>query len=139
MQLTRTENESLRDKSGPLPTSSRRVSVNCRSPGAYSPGEKNRYDDYDVQFLINGDVVNIVDKEHTTSHHMAKGKEVPVAQAWDLIQSHPLVKQGLVEVADVCERLKGAAKCDGHGLVFEESIIWQVIEELRGRDGEELA
>ena len=64
--------------------------------------------------------------------------DVPASQAWDLIQSHPLVKQGLVDIADVCERLKGAAKCDGHGPVFEESTIWQAVEESRRSGGDEL-
>lgn len=63
---------------------------------------------------------------------------MPAAQTWDLIQSHHLVKQGLVDIADVCERLKGAAKCDGHGPVFEEATIWAAIESSRRSGGDEL-
>lgn len=93
---------------------------------------------YNVQALSNGNVVNAADRDHAASRHMHKGKEVPVAQAWDVIQSHPLVQQGLVDVTDVVERLKGASKCDGHGPVFEESTIWQAIAESRRSDGDEL-
>jgi hypothetical protein len=95
-------------------------------------------DAYNIQSLNNGSVINTADKDHAASRRKAKGKEVPAAQAWDVIQSHPLVKQGLVDVADVCERLKGAAKCDGHGPVFEESTIWQAVEESRRSGGDEL-
>lgn len=42
---------------------------------------------------------------------------------WDLIVGHPLYKQGLVDVQEVCDRLKGNAKCDGQGPVFEEGAI----------------
>jgi hypothetical protein len=67
-----------------------------------------------------------------------EGKELPAQQTWDLIQSHPLVKQGLVDIADVCERLRGLARCNGHGPVFEESAVWKVVEESRRGGGDEL-
>jgi hypothetical protein len=95
-------------------------------------------DGYNVQALSNGSVVNAADKDHAASRHKSKGREVPAAQAWDVIQQHPLVKQGLVDVTDVVERLRGAAKCDGHGPVFEESTIWQAVEESRRSGGDEL-
>ena len=114
------------------------MSVSYPSPGAHLPGEDIKDDDYNVQSLDNGSVLNAADKDHAASRRKTKGKEIPAAQAWDLIQSHPLVKQGLVDIADVCERLKGAAKCDGHGPVFEESTIWQAVEESRRSGGDEL-
>ncbi|KIM98318.1 hypothetical protein OIDMADRAFT_128523, partial [Oidiodendron maius Zn] len=46
---------------------------------------------------------------------------------WDYISAHPLFKQGLVDVGDVSERLKGVAKCDGLGPVFEEKEIINAI------------
>ena len=91
-----------------------------------------------MQALSNGSVVNAADKDHAASRRKSKGREVPAAQAWDVIQQHPLVKQGLVDVTDVVERLRGAAKCDGHGPVFEESTIWQAVEESRRSGGDEL-
>lgn len=138
MQRARTENEILRATSGHSPTASRRVSASYPSPGAHLPDDDVEEAVYNVQLLSNGSVVNAADKNHVTSRHLRKGKEVPAAQAWDVIQSHPLVQQGLVDVTDVVERLKGAATCDGHGPVFEESTIWQAVEESRRSGGDEL-
>jgi len=58
--------------------------------------------------------------------------------AWDLIQSHPLVKAGVVDIGDVCERLKGLARCDGMGPVFEEREVWRAVEGCRRGGGDEL-
>jgi AP-1-like factor len=138
LQRARTENEILRATSGhasvsPPPP----VSASYPSPGAHLLLEEDEKDDfYNVQPVSNGAVINAADREH--SRQLARDKEVPAAKAWDLIQSHTLVKQGLVDVADVCERLKGSAKCDGHGPVFEESAIWQAIDESRRCGGDEL-
>ncbi|KAF2654151.1 hypothetical protein K491DRAFT_601400 [Lophiostoma macrostomum CBS 122681] len=141
LQRARTENEILRATTGQhSPTSSRPVSASYPSPGALLPDEEGSREDerYNVQSLPNGSVVNTADKEHAASRRRTRGKEVPANQTWDLIQSHPLVKQGLVDIADVCERLKGAAKCDGHGPVFEESTVWRAVEESRRSGGDEL-
>lgn len=138
LQRARTENEILRATSGQSPASSRPVSVSYPSPGAHLPDEDDKDDDYNVQSLNHGSVINAADKGHSASRRKTRGKEIPAAQAWDLIQSHPLVKQGLVDIADVCERLKGAAKCDGHGPVFDETTIWQAVEESRRSGGDEL-
>jgi AP-1-like factor len=138
LQRARTENEILRATTGQSPAPSRPVSVSYPSPGAHLPDEDAKDDDYNVQSLTSGSVLNAADREHTASRRNTEGKEIPAAQAWDLIQSHPLVKQGLVDIADVCERLKGAAKCDGRGPVFEESTIWQAVEESRRSGGDEL-
>ncbi|KAF2176166.1 hypothetical protein K469DRAFT_755810 [Zopfia rhizophila CBS 207.26] len=141
LQRARTENEILRATSGQhSPISSRPVSASYPSPGAHLPDEEGMKEDedYNIQSLPNGSVVNSADKEHVASRRMTKGKEIPAAQTWDLIQSHLLVKQGLVDIADVCERLKGAAKCDGHGPVFEESAVWKAVEDSRRSGGDEL-
>lgn len=58
-------------------------------------------------------------------------------QTWDYIQSHELFKKGLVDVGDVCERLKKMARCDGQGPVFQEGDIRKAIDESAvagGRD-----
>ncbi|KAJ4286424.1 hypothetical protein N0V90_013123 [Kalmusia sp. IMI 367209] len=135
LQRARTENEILRATTGHSPTSSRPVSASYPSPGAHLPDEEGD-DPYNVQSLSNGSVVNSADKDQPRRKH--KSREIPAAQTWDLIQSHPLVKQGLVDIADVCERLKGAARCDGHGPVFEETIVWAAIESSRRSGGDEL-
>lgn len=46
---------------------------------------------------------------------------------WDYIQAHELFGKGLVDVGDVCERLKKMARCDGQGPVFQESDVRQAI------------
>jgi len=56
---------------------------------------------------------------------------------WDYIQQHELFQKGLVDVGDVCERLKKLARCDGQGPVFEEGDIRMAIKESAvagGRD-----
>lgn len=58
-------------------------------------------------------------------------------QTWDYIQSSVLFKKGLVDVGDVCERLKKVARCDGQGPVFCEGDIRRAISESAvagGRD-----
>jgi AP-1-like transcription factor len=57
---------------------------------------------------------------------------------WDYIQAHELFRKGLVDVGDVCERLKDLAKCDGQGgPFFRESDVRRAIAESAvagGRD-----
>jgi AP-1-like transcription factor len=56
---------------------------------------------------------------------------------WDYIQAHELFRKGLVDVGDVCERLKQMARCDGQGPSFLESDVRAAIAESAvagGRD-----
>jgi hypothetical protein len=56
---------------------------------------------------------------------------------WDYIQAHELFRKGLVDVGDVCERLKKMARCDGQGPIFLEKDVRQAIAESAvagGRD-----
>ncbi|KAI9778617.1 MAG: hypothetical protein M1839_008011 [Geoglossum umbratile] len=57
---------------------------------------------------------------------------------WDAIQEHQLFKKGLVDVGDVCDRLKNLAKCDGQGPVFEERDIRLAIEASAASGSDEL-
>ena len=60
-----------------------------------------------------------------------------VGKVWDYIQAHDLFRKGLVDVGDVCERLKKLARCDGQGPVFQESDVRKAIAESAvagGRD-----
>ena len=76
---------------------------------------------------------------HRITVNEATGERLLDAGAtWDLIQSHPLSQKGMVNIADVCERLKGDARCDGQGPVFEEGRIRQVIEESSAVGNDEL-
>lgn len=63
---------------------------------------------------------------------------LPAAATWDLIQAHPLVKRGVVDIADVCEALRGTARCDGQGPVFREEMVWRAVEGARRGGGDEL-
>ena len=55
---------------------------------------------------------------------------------WDYIQAHQLFKDGLVDIADVTERLKGTSACDGTGPAFKEELVKRAVEESAalGRD-----
>ncbi|KAI1851909.1 hypothetical protein JX265_008285 [Neoarthrinium moseri] len=78
----------------------------------------------------------------TPSHRVVEsegGEKLYAAGAtWDLIINHDLFKKGLVDVGDVSERLKSKARCDGQGPVFEESAIFQAIEESVASGSDEL-
>jgi hypothetical protein len=53
---------------------------------------------------------------------------------WDYIQGHDLFRRGLLDIDNVCERLKGRARTDGNGLVFREGDVNRAIHESkRGR------
>lgn len=58
-------------------------------------------------------------------------------QTWDYIQAHEMFRKGLVDVGDVCERLKKLARCHGQGPVFRERDIRRAIDKSAvagGRD-----
>jgi AP-1-like transcription factor len=57
---------------------------------------------------------------------------------WDLIQSHELFRKGMVDIGEVCSRLKDRALCDGNGPAFAEGEILRAIEESVGGAGDEL-
>lgn len=55
-------------------------------------------------------------------------KLLDTGAAWDLIQGHELFRKGVLDIAGVAGRLKGAAQCDGQGPAFRESDIRRAIE-----------
>lgn len=57
---------------------------------------------------------------------------------WDLIQNHDLYKRGLVDIGDICDRLKGLVQCNGQGPAFREGQIRRVIEESVAGGSDEL-
>ena len=57
---------------------------------------------------------------------------------WDLIVGHPLYKEGLVDVHEVCDKLKTRARCDGQGPVFEEGAILEFIRQSAASGNDEL-
>jgi AP-1-like transcription factor len=76
------------------------------------------------------------------SHRVATseaGERLLAAGAtWELIIGHELFKSGLVDVADVSNRLKNQARCDGQGPVFEEGAILAAIEQSVGSGSDKL-
>jgi AP-1-like factor len=60
------------------------------------------------------------------------------AATWDYIMEHPLVRSGQVDITDVCERLRRAARVDGGGPVFSEREIRHAVEDSRRGGGDEL-
>lgn len=66
-------------------------------------------------------------------------KLLDASATWDLIQEHELFKKGLVNIAEVSERLKGMAQCDGQGPAFKESLVRRAIEQsAAGHSSDEL-
>ncbi|KAJ4420849.1 AP-1-like transcription factor [Neurospora sp. IMI 360204] len=80
--------------------------------------------------------------EKTPSHRVVKSENgerlLAAGAAWDLMQSHELFKRGLVDIQAVSELLKGQAKCDGQGPVFEERAIVEAIEQSVASGSDEL-
>ncbi|CAK7226726.1 AP-1-like transcription factor [Sporothrix bragantina] len=78
----------------------------------------------------------------TPSHRIATsdtGERLLGAGAtWDLIIGHESFKRGLIDVADISNRLKSQAKCDGQGPVFEERAILAAIEQSVGSGSDSL-
>lgn len=57
---------------------------------------------------------------------------------WNMIITDPAAQDGMVDLSMVCARLKGLAKCDGQGPVFEESDVRNAIRESSTEDRDEL-
>jgi AP-1-like transcription factor len=122
LQKMSTENEILRATTNMC--SNRSASPASNPPTTTGPMHFNPTDFYS-DLLANH-------TNKTPSHRVVNsetGEKLYAAGAtWDLIINHDLFKRGLVDVADVSERLKSKAKCDGQGPVFEESAIVAAIE-----------
>lgn len=57
---------------------------------------------------------------------------------WDLIQNHELFRKGMVDIGEVCDRLKDRAMCDGSGPAFAEGEIMRAIQDSVAGAGDEL-
>ena len=58
--------------------------------------------------------------------------------AWELIQAHEMYRKGVVDIGEVCDRLKEKVMCDGSGPTFAEGEVIKAIEESVGAAGDEL-
>ncbi|KAI1362446.1 hypothetical protein F5Y08DRAFT_341668 [Xylaria arbuscula] len=131
MQKISTENEVLRATS----------SVHAQHNGSMSPitGITTGPMQYNPTDFYSDLLQNHVNK--TPSHRIVEsgGERLLAAGAtWDYIISHDLFKKGLVDVADVSERLKCQAKCDGQGPVFEERSVLKAIMDSVASGSDEL-
>ena len=139
-----TENEILRATSGggstgPHPYADDSDEITSTGPLHYTPRDfYSRLDLSDNK----GSPSYYRDKKYIASQRITvsvdSGERLLAAGAtWDYIQQHELFQKGLVDVGDVCERLKKLARCDGQGPVFGESDIRMAIKESAvagGRD-----
>ncbi|KAK0729682.1 hypothetical protein B0H67DRAFT_4911 [Lasiosphaeris hirsuta] len=131
LQKMSTENEILRATS---------VSGGAGSPGANAPPTTTGPMSYNPTDFYSNVLQNHANK--TPSHRIVTsddGERLLAAGAtWDLIINHDMFKRGLVDIADVSDRLKSQAKCDGQGPVFEERAILEAIEESIASGSDEL-
>ena len=139
-----TENEILRAtsggaSSGPHPYADDSDEITSTGPLHYTP--RDFYSKLDLS--DNKDSPSYFgDKKYVASQRITvsadSGERLLAAGAtWDYIQQHELFQKGLVDVGDVCERLKKLARCDGQGPVFEERDVRMAIKESAvagGRD-----
>jgi hypothetical protein len=126
-----TENEILRATS--------MATANAGAPGAAAPTTTGPMSYKPTDFYSN---VLQGHANKTPSHRVVtseKGERLLAAGAtWELIVNHELYKRGLVDVAQVSDRLRPQAKCDGQGPVFEESAIIEAIEQSVVENSDEL-
>ncbi|KAI9703230.1 MAG: hypothetical protein M1836_007795 [Candelina mexicana] len=132
LQKVATENEILRatssSTSGPAAKPSPSEVV---GPMNYSP--------IDIYYSNVLDGHDNKSRSHRITVSEKTGEKMLAAGAtWDLIQQHELFLKGLVDVGDVCERLKKIAKCDGQGPVFEERDVLDAIEASAASGSDEL-
>lgn len=127
-----TENEVLRATSGIQgggPSSSLSPEPTTTGPMHYSPSD----------FYTN---VLAGHANKTPSHRIVTSDEgerlLAAGATWDLITSHELFKRGLVDIADVSDRLRTQARCDGQGPVFSERAILAAIDESVANGSDEL-
>lgn len=128
LQKAATENETLKATS---------ASSNCRGSEPVSYTGPMRYSPTDFY-------AEVLERHEnkTPSHRIVTSDNgdrlLAVGAAWDYIIHHPLYVKGLVDIGDVSESIKNAAKCDGQGPVFEERTIIEAIEKSAASGSDEL-
>ncbi|KAJ9130430.1 Fluconazole resistance protein 3 [Coniochaeta hoffmannii] len=148
-QQTMTENERLKREMQKVNTENEilRATASLHGAGGNSPGSNGHHTpltagpmSYNPKDFYTNVLENHENK--TPSHRIvtseAGEKLLAAGATWDLIINHDLFKRGLVDVADVSERLKSQAKCDGQGPVFEERAILEAIEQSVASGSDEL-
>ena len=132
LQKLATQNEILRATSS---HSNQHVS-NLRAPSPLSGPLRYTPKDFQAAVGIDHPTNGVSHRIHRSA---ATGERLLAAGAtWDMIQSHELYQRGMIDVSDVCERLKGNATCDGTGPAFSEGAIKRAIEESVASCGDQL-
>ncbi|KAL4808884.1 hypothetical protein BDV18DRAFT_91116 [Aspergillus unguis] len=75
---------------------------------------------------------------HRVTYCKVTGERLLDAGAtWELIQGHEMFKKGVMDLAAVTAKLKGAAQCNGQGPAFRECQVREAIEAsvMEGADG----
>ncbi|MCJ1413843.1 hypothetical protein MMC32_000168 [Xylographa parallela] len=123
LQKLATQNEILRATTGPAsqpPLNNVRPPSPVHGPQTYSPTDFQK-------------AVGVDPKQHPVSYEEFGNEDgerlLSAGATWDLIQGHELCRKGMVDVGDVCRRLKGRAACDGRGPAFKECEVIAAIEE----------
>lgn len=145
-QDTATENEKLKRDLQKVSTENEilRATSSVRGDGDNSPSQQTMMTTGPMEYNPT-DFYSDVLSQHpnkTPSHRIVTsdgGERLYAAGAtWDLIIGHELYKKGMVDIADISNRLRDKAQCDGQGPVFEESAIMQAIEESVACGSDEL-
>jgi len=145
-QLTASENEKLKRDIQKISTENEILRATSSVPGGGSPGSNGLGPTTTGPQTYNPtDFYTDLLEPHANkslSHRITKsenGERLFAAGAtWDYIIGHDLFKRGLVDVADISNRLKDQALCDGQGPVFEESAILMAIEQSVGSGSDKL-
>ncbi|RAL10382.1 putative bZIP transcription factor (Fcr3) [Aspergillus homomorphus CBS 101889] len=128
-----TENEILKATSGsfrPPNQHSMDAEPTMTGPLKYSPTDFNS---------TSSDAAGELPPRHRVTTCPVTGERLLDAGAtWEFIQEHDLFKRGSLNIADVYQRLKGAAQCDGTGPAFRESEVRKAIEESSAACSDEL-
>ena len=140
-----TQNEILRATTTPMRTAYREHSRNAHHEGSSSPEGLTSgpmiYSPSTFNAAFTGHDAS--DPEAPISHRIeisAKTGErlLATGAAWDFIQHHELNRGGLVDIADVSEKLKERVVCNGTGPTFSEGDIIRAMEDSMGAAGDEL-
>lgn len=142
---TASENEKLKRDLQKMSTENEILKATSSINGGHSPGHGGGpVTTGPLQYNPTDFYTNVLSQHpnKTPSHRIVtsdSGERLYAAGAtWDYIISHDLYKRGLVDIADISNRLKHLAKCDGQGPVFEEKAILEAIEESVASGSDEL-
>lgn len=145
-QETASENEKLKRDLQKVSTENEilRATSSVRGEGGGSPSHQTMMTTGPMEYNPTDFYSNVLalHPNKTPSHRIItsdSGERLYAAGAtWDFIIGHELYQKGMVDIADISNRLKHQAKCDGQGPVFEEKAILEAIEQSVASGSDEL-